>query len=92
MNGMESVETSNFHRKGGDCGPSAVIKAIQLIQTRNRPRVLKARRRGTHKFAMGGKRTRKKRRKKKKTRRKRKYNKKTKGRKRKRRKRTRRKR
>ena len=86
----ERVERSNSHRKGGDCGPSAVIKAIQLIQARNRPSV--RRKIGAHKFFMGGKRTRKKRRKKKKTRRKRKYNKKTKGRKRKRRKRTRRKR
>jgi len=84
------VERSNSHRVAGDCGPSAVIKAIQLIQARNRPSV--RRKKGADKFYMGGKRTRKKRRKKKKTRRKRKYNKKTKGRKRKRRKRTRRKR
>ena len=44
MNGRESVETSNFHRVAGDCGPSAVIKAIQLIQARNRPRVRRRKR------------------------------------------------
>ena len=87
--GRERVETSNYHRIGGDCGPSAVIKAIQLIQARNRPVV--RRKKGATAFSMGGKRTRKKRRKKKKTIRKRKYNKKTKGRKRRRKKRTRRK-
>jgi len=91
MNGRESVETSNFHRVAGDCGPSAVIKAIQLFQARNKPRVRKARKKSGTAFSMGGKRTRKKRRKKKKTRRKRKYHKKTKGRKRRRKKRTRRK-
>ena len=86
FDGSASVERSNLHRVAGDCGPSAVIKAIQQIRARNRQG------RGKRSaFSMGGKRTRKKRRKKKKTRRKRKYHKKTKGRKRRRKKRTRRK-
>ena len=89
FDGSARVERSNLHRVAGDCGPSAVIKAIQLIQARNRRRV--RRRKDANTFSMGGKRTRKKRRKKKKTRRKRKYHKKTKGRKRRRKKRTRRK-
>jgi hypothetical protein len=81
--------TSNLHRVGGDCGPSAVIKAIHEKTEQRRRQSVKLRRQW--KFGGGRKRTRKKRRKKKKTKRKRKYRKKTKGRKRRRKKRTRRK-